>query len=145
MSGLNEVARTLFKQGPSRVESHAVAADNQTISQRKSARHNGGTVYTVTTTDGDALTILLFERLKQQCVQWHDVDVSTLEFCSELHCIAFLNDSQVSKLLDQNLSCASVFSTFDHAGRDMSDRTTSHQAAFYASDWLADSVRGCTA
>ncbi len=83
------------------------------------------------------------ERLKQQCVQLHNVDVSRLEHCSELQCITFLNGKQASELLTRNLSCASVFSTFDHTERDMSDKPTSQYVAFYASHWFAFTAKGC--
>ena len=63
MIGTNEVARNLLKQGPGRVESHAVAADAQTITQRKPARQNGGTAYRVTKTDGGAFAILVSGRM----------------------------------------------------------------------------------
>jgi hypothetical protein len=45
MSRKNEMARNLLTQEPGRVESHAVAADTQTIAQRKPARHNGGIAF----------------------------------------------------------------------------------------------------
>jgi hypothetical protein len=65
MSGTNEMARNLLAQEPGRVDCHALAADTQTIAQRKLARHNGGTSYSVRTTDGGAFVILASGR-----VQW---------------------------------------------------------------------------
>jgi hypothetical protein len=65
MSRTNEVARSLLTQEPGRVESHAEAAVTQTIAQRKAARHNGGTLYTITTPDGGAFVIVVSGR-----VQW---------------------------------------------------------------------------
>ncbi|MBQ0716917.1 MAG: hypothetical protein KBT76_05900 [Sulfitobacter litoralis] len=65
MSRKNEVARNLLTQEPGRVESHAEAADIQTVAQRKPARHSGGTPYTVRTTDGGTFVIVVSGR-----VQW---------------------------------------------------------------------------
>ena len=65
MSHSNEVARNLLKQGPGRVESHAVAADIQTITQRKPARHNCCAAYKVTTSDGGAIAILVSGRMRK--------------------------------------------------------------------------------
>ncbi len=65
MGGKNEMARNLLAQEPGRVACQAVAADTQTIAQRKPARHNGGTPYTVRTIDGGAFVIVVSGR-----VQW---------------------------------------------------------------------------
>ena len=65
MGSENEVARNLLGQEPGRVESHAVAAGTRIIAQRKAARHNGGTPYTITPTDGGAFVIVISGR-----VQW---------------------------------------------------------------------------
>jgi hypothetical protein len=64
MSRKNEVARNLLTQEPGRVESHAKAANTQIIAQRKPARHNCGTLYSVTTTDGVAFAILVSGRVR---------------------------------------------------------------------------------
>jgi hypothetical protein len=64
MSGTNEMTRNLLAQEPGRVDCHALAADTQIIAQRKPARHNGGTPYTVTTTDGGAFVILISGRVR---------------------------------------------------------------------------------
>jgi hypothetical protein len=50
MSRTYEMTRNLFAQEPGRVECHALAADTQIITQRKPARHNGGTEDNVKTT-----------------------------------------------------------------------------------------------
>lgn len=65
MSRKNEMARNLREQEPGRIESHAETAIIQTIAQRKAARHNGGTPYTITSTDGRAFIIVISGR-----VQW---------------------------------------------------------------------------
>jgi hypothetical protein len=49
MSGTNKMAWNLLVQEPGRVDSHAIAANTQTIAQRKASRHNGGTAYHVKT------------------------------------------------------------------------------------------------
>jgi hypothetical protein len=64
MSRTNEVAWNLLKQEPSRVDSQANAANTQIIAQRKPARHNGGTGYTVKTTSGDAFRIAVAGRVR---------------------------------------------------------------------------------
>jgi hypothetical protein len=64
MSGTNEMARNLLTQEPGRVDCHAFVADTQNIAQRKPARHNGGTPYTVTTTDGVAFVVLVSGRVR---------------------------------------------------------------------------------
>jgi hypothetical protein len=64
MSSSNEVAWNLLKQGPGRVESHAVAAEIQTIPQRKLARHNCSIADRGTTTDGGAFAILVSGRMR---------------------------------------------------------------------------------
>lgn len=64
MSRTNEVARNLRQQEPGRVESHAEAACTQTVAQRKPSRHNGGTLYTVKTTDGGTFAILVSGRVR---------------------------------------------------------------------------------
>jgi hypothetical protein len=64
MVGTNEIARNLLMQEPGRVDCHALAADTQIIAQRKPARHNGGTAYSVTTTDGVAFVILVSGRVR---------------------------------------------------------------------------------
>jgi hypothetical protein len=63
MSSTSEMTRNLLTQEPGRVESHAVAADTQTIAQRKPTRHNGGIAYTVKTTDGSTFAILVSGRV----------------------------------------------------------------------------------
>ena len=67
MGGNNEMARNLLAQEPEpgRVACQAVAANTQTIAQRKPARHNGGTPHTVRTIDGGAFVIFVSGR-----VQW---------------------------------------------------------------------------
>jgi hypothetical protein len=64
MSGTNEVARNLLAQEPGGVDSQANAANSQIIAQRKLARHNGGTGYTVKTTSGDAFRIAVAGRVR---------------------------------------------------------------------------------
>jgi hypothetical protein len=64
MVGTNEIARNLLMQEPGWVDCHALAADTQIIAQRKPARHNGGTAYSVTTTDGVAFVILVSGRVR---------------------------------------------------------------------------------
>ena len=64
MVGTNEMTRNLLAQEPGRVDCHALAADTQIIAQRKPARHNGGTAYSVTTTDGVAFVILVSGRTR---------------------------------------------------------------------------------
>ena len=64
MSRTNEVARNLRQQEPGRVDSHANAANAQTIAQRKPARHNGGKAYTVKTTSGDVFYIAVSGRVR---------------------------------------------------------------------------------
>jgi hypothetical protein len=64
MVGTNEIARNLLAQEPGRVDCHALAADTQIIAQRKPARHNCGTLYYVTTTDGVAFAILVSGRVR---------------------------------------------------------------------------------
>jgi hypothetical protein len=64
MSGKNEITRNLLGQEPGRVDCHALAADTQTVAQRKPARHNGGTPYTVRTTDGSTFVILVYGRVR---------------------------------------------------------------------------------
>jgi hypothetical protein len=64
MVGTNEIARNLLAQEPGRVDCHALAANTQIITQRKPARHNGGTSYSVTTTDGVAFAILISGRVR---------------------------------------------------------------------------------
>jgi hypothetical protein len=64
MSGTNEMARNLLTQEPGRVDCHALAADIQIIAQCKPARHNGGTPYTVTTTDGSTFLIHVSGRVR---------------------------------------------------------------------------------
>jgi hypothetical protein len=64
MIDTNEMARNLRQQEPGRVDGHALAADTQTIAQRKPARHNGGTAYSVTTTDGLAFVVLVSGRVR---------------------------------------------------------------------------------
>lgn len=63
MSRSNEVARNLLKQGPGRVESHAVAADFHSITQRKATCHKCGAAYRVTIRDGGAFAILVSDRM----------------------------------------------------------------------------------
>jgi hypothetical protein len=58
------MTRNLWGQEPGRVDCHALAADNQTLAQRKPARHSGGTSYSVTTTDGVAFVILVSGRVR---------------------------------------------------------------------------------
>jgi hypothetical protein len=64
MSSKNEMARNLLAQEPGRVDCHALAADTQIIAQRKPARHNGGMPYTVRTTGGVALVVLVSGRVR---------------------------------------------------------------------------------
>jgi len=64
MSRTNEVARNLRQQEPGRVDSHASAANTQTIAQRKPSRHNGGTAYTVKTTGGDIFRVVVSGRVR---------------------------------------------------------------------------------
>jgi hypothetical protein len=64
MSRTNKMTRNLWGQEPSRVDCHALAADTQIIAQHKPARHNGGTAYSVTTTDGVAFAILISGRVR---------------------------------------------------------------------------------
>jgi hypothetical protein len=64
MSGTNEMTRNLLTQEPGRVDCHAFSADTQIITQRKPARHNGGTPYTVTTTDGSTFVIHVSGRVR---------------------------------------------------------------------------------
>jgi hypothetical protein len=64
MSGTNEMTRNLLAQEPGRVDCHALAADSQIIAQHKLARHNGGTAYTVRTTDGVAFVVLVSGRVR---------------------------------------------------------------------------------
>ena len=59
MNGKNEVTRNLLQQEPGRIERHANAADAPKISYRKAKRHNAGTPYRVTPTDGDAFRIIV--------------------------------------------------------------------------------------
>jgi hypothetical protein len=63
MSRTNEVTRNLLKQGPGLVESHAVAADIQTITQRKLAHHNNGTADSETS-DGSDFAILVSRHMR---------------------------------------------------------------------------------
>jgi hypothetical protein len=58
------MTRNLWGQEPGRVDCHALAADNQTLAQRKPARHSGGTSYSVTTTNGVAFDILISGRVR---------------------------------------------------------------------------------
>lgn len=64
MSVKHELTRNLLEQEPGRVNSHAMAADSQIITQRKSARYNGGTPYTVTSTDGGTFPIVVSGRVR---------------------------------------------------------------------------------
>jgi hypothetical protein len=64
MSGTNEMTRNLLAQEPGRVDCYALAADTQIIAQHKLARHNGGTAYTVRTTDGVAFVVLVSGRVR---------------------------------------------------------------------------------
>ena len=64
MSGTNEMTRNLLTQEPGRVDCHAFVVDTQNIAQRKPARHNGGTAYSVTTTDGVAFVVLVSGRVR---------------------------------------------------------------------------------
>jgi hypothetical protein len=64
MVAKNEMARNLLGQEPGRVDCHALAADTQIIAQRKPARHNGGTPYSVRTTDGSTFVILVSGRVR---------------------------------------------------------------------------------
>lgn len=64
MSGKNEVARNLREQEPGRVDSHANAANTQIIAQRKPSRHSDGIAYTVKTTGGDVLRVVVSGRVR---------------------------------------------------------------------------------
>jgi hypothetical protein len=64
MVGTNEMTRNLLTQEPGREKSHAEAACTQTIAQRKPSRHNGGTLYSVKTTDGGTFAILVSGRVR---------------------------------------------------------------------------------
>ena len=64
MSGTNKMAWNLLVQEPGRVDSHAIAANTQTIAQRKASRHNGGTAYHVKTASGDAFYIVVSGRVR---------------------------------------------------------------------------------
>ncbi|WP_458790899.1 winged helix domain-containing protein [Yoonia sp. MH D7] len=64
MSRKNEMARNLFGQEPSRVDSHVNAANTRIIAQRKPSRHNGGKAYTVKTTGGDIFRVVVSGRVR---------------------------------------------------------------------------------
>jgi hypothetical protein len=64
MVGTNEMTRNLLAQEPGRVDCYALAADTQIIAQRKPARHNGGTLYSVKISDGGTFAILVSGRVR---------------------------------------------------------------------------------
>jgi hypothetical protein len=59
MSRTNKMTRNLLAQEPGRVDCNALAADTQIITQRKLARHNGGTQDNVKTTVSDIFPIVV--------------------------------------------------------------------------------------
>ena len=64
MSGGNEVTRNLLGQEPGRKYRHATAADAPKLPHRKAKRHNSGTPYRVTPTEGDACRLVVSGRLR---------------------------------------------------------------------------------
>ena len=64
MKNKNEMTRNLLQQEPGRKERHATAADTPKIAHRKAKRHNAGTPYRVTPTEGDAFRIVVTGRTR---------------------------------------------------------------------------------
>ena len=62
MENKNEVTRNLLGQEPGRKKRHANAADALKVPHRKTKRHNAGTPYRVTPTEGDAFRIVVTGR-----------------------------------------------------------------------------------